>query len=48
VSAEPFDLAPVRDGSVFEPGDLLHDVLASLNSTELAQRRFREIARVAG
>jgi ATP-dependent Lhr-like helicase len=48
VSAEPFDLAPVRDGSVFEPGDLLHDVLASLNSSELAQRRFREIARVAG
>jgi len=27
---------------------LLHDVLASLNSSELAQRRFREIARVAG
>ncbi|RYY68055.1 MAG: DNA ligase-associated DEXH box helicase, partial [Comamonadaceae bacterium] len=48
VSAEPFDLATVADGSVFEPGDLLHDVLASLNSSELAQRRFREIARVAG
>ena len=29
-------------------GDLLHDVLASLNSSELARRRFREIARVAG
>ena len=28
--------------------DLLHDVLASLNSSALAQRRFREIARVAG
>ncbi|MDA7418868.1 ligase-associated DNA damage response DEXH box helicase [Xenophilus arseniciresistens] len=27
---------------------LLHEVLASLNATELAQRRFREIARVAG
>ena len=27
---------------------LLPDVLASLNSGELAQRRFREIARVAG
>jgi ATP-dependent Lhr-like helicase len=48
VSAEPFDLATVSDGSVFAPGDLLHDVLASLNSSELAQRRFREIARVAG
>jgi ATP-dependent Lhr-like helicase len=48
VSAEEFDLAPVLDKSVFGTGDLLHDVLASLNSTELAQRRFREIARVAG
>lgn len=27
---------------------LLHEVLASLNASELAQRRFREIARVAG
>ena len=29
-------------------GNLLHEVLASLNASELAQRRFREIARVAG
>ncbi|WP_296918392.1 ligase-associated DNA damage response DEXH box helicase [Polaromonas sp.] len=29
-------------------GDLLQEVLASLNASELAQRRFREIARVAG
>ncbi len=28
--------------------DLLHEVLASLNASELAQRRFREIARVSG
>jgi ATP-dependent helicase Lhr and Lhr-like helicase len=48
VSAEEFDLAPVADGRVFSTDNLLHDVLASLNSTELAQRRFREIARVAG
>jgi ATP-dependent Lhr-like helicase len=48
VSPEEFDLAPVRDLSVFAADNLLHDVLASLNSTELAQRRFREIARVAG
>ena len=27
---------------------LLHEILASLNATELAQRRFREIARVSG
>ena len=48
VSPEEFDLSPVRDRSVFAVENLLHDVLASLNSTELAQRRFREIARVAG
>jgi ATP-dependent helicase Lhr and Lhr-like helicase len=48
VSVEEFDLAPIEDGSVFSTANLLHDVLASLNSTELAQRRFREIARVAG
>jgi ATP-dependent Lhr-like helicase len=48
VSAEPFDITPVSDKSVFTTEHLLHDVLASLNSTELAQRRFREIARVAG
>ena len=48
-------LAPTRsirrrssDQSLFEEGDLLHDVLASLNSSELARRRFREIARVSG
>ena len=31
-----------------EHAALLHEVLASLNASELAQRRFREIARVSG
>ena len=44
----PVDIAPLLDKSLFEEGTLLADVLASLNSTELARRRFREIARVAG
>jgi ATP-dependent Lhr-like helicase len=48
VSAEAFDLEPITTQAVFSGTDLLHDVLASLNSSELAQRRFREIARVAG
>jgi ATP-dependent Lhr-like helicase len=48
VSAEDFDLSLVTGQQVFSTANLLHDVLASLNSTELAQRRFREIARVAG
>jgi ATP-dependent Lhr-like helicase len=36
-----------RAGLLAEEG-LLEDVLASLNASELARRRFREIARVAG
>ncbi|WP_280152682.1 ligase-associated DNA damage response DEXH box helicase [Piscinibacter sp. XHJ-5] len=48
LSAMPVDLAPLLDQRLFDEGELLHDVLASLNATELARRRFREIARVAG
>jgi ATP-dependent Lhr-like helicase len=48
LSAEPVDLSPLLDQSLFDANDLLADVLHSLNSSELAQRRFREIARVAG
>ncbi|SHM41589.1 ATP-dependent helicase Lhr and Lhr-like helicase [Duganella sacchari] len=33
---------------LFSTDRLLEDVLASLNATELSQRRFREIARIAG
>lgn len=36
------------EGGLLSPANLLHDVLASLNAGELAQRRFREIARIAG
>ncbi len=35
-------------GGAFTTGHLLEDVLASLNASELSQRRFREIARIAG
>lgn len=48
LSAQAFDIASVLDKTVFSQEGLLADVLASLNSSELAQRRFREIARVAG
>ena len=48
VSAQEVNLDPVRGKHVFTTDSLLDDVLASLNSTELAQRRFREVARVAG
>ncbi len=48
LSAHEPDLRGLHDHTLFDAGELLHDVLASLNSGELAQRRFREIARVAG
>ncbi|MES3014863.1 MAG: helicase-related protein, partial [Pseudomonadota bacterium] len=48
LSAEPIDPAALLDKRLFSETELLHDVLASLNSSELARRRFREIARVAG
>ena len=41
-------MQPLFERHVFDEAELLHDVLASLNSSELAQRRFREIARVSG
>ena len=50
LSAEPVDW-PALLPSVLLPRSgeaLLEEVLASLNASELAQRRFREIARVAG
>jgi len=48
LAAEPVDMQHLLDKRVFDAANLLADVLASLNSSELALRRFREIARVAG
>jgi ATP-dependent helicase Lhr and Lhr-like helicase len=48
LSTEPVDVAALIDKHAFAAEQLLEDVLASLNSGELAQRRFREIARVSG
>jgi ATP-dependent Lhr-like helicase len=48
LAARPPDLSAAVQATLFDTGTLLDDVLASLNSGELAQRRFREIARVAG
>jgi len=48
LAVKPLDVAPFDDGSLFAATGLLSDVMASLNSGELSQRRFREIARVAG
>jgi len=48
VGARPLHLAPLLQRTLLVTDDLMADVLASLNSGALAQRRFREIARVAG
>lgn len=51
LSATAVDWAGLLPGLLVAPGDpddLLQEVLHSLNAGELAQRRFREIARVAG
>jgi ATP-dependent helicase Lhr and Lhr-like helicase len=46
--AKPVAFGAVDAAALLHDSDLMADVLASLNSGELAQRRFREIARVAG
>jgi ATP-dependent Lhr-like helicase len=45
------DEAPIQDAiaeGLLEPANLVDDIPASLNATEMAKRQFREIARVAG
>ena len=46
--AQGLDAMADRPGEEGERSALLHEVLESLNASELAQRRFREIARVSG
>lgn len=48
LSATPVDWDPVLTKDIFTTDNLLQDVIGSLNAGELAQRRFREIARISG
>lgn len=48
LAAKPVPAEALAPSRLFATESLMADVLASLNSGELAQRRFREIARVAG
>ncbi len=49
LAAEDVDIASLVAGSALAAdATLMADVMASLNSSELARRRFREIARVSG
>lgn len=40
--------ALLHEGGLFDEAHLAEDIMASLNASELAQRRFREIARIGG
>lgn len=48
LSATEIDWASRLHQNVFSTTHLLKDVIGSLNASELAQRRFREIARISG
>jgi ATP-dependent Lhr-like helicase len=48
VSPQQFDWPALIEAGLFDEARLLEDVIDSLNASELAQRRFREIARIAG
>lgn len=48
LSATEVDWLQALNPGLLSPAHLLRDVLASLNAGELALRRFREIARIAG
>jgi ATP-dependent Lhr-like helicase len=48
LSAKPAPLEDALTGGLFAEENLLADILGSIHSAEMARRRFREIARVAG
>ncbi len=48
LSPEPLELDACGWARLLSPEDLLDDVLESVNAAELARRRFRDIARIAG
>ncbi len=48
LSAEEAPLAEALEAGLLDEAGLTEDILGSLHSTEMARRRFREIARIAG
>src|SRR5688500_14557477 len=48
LSPDPAPIEEALEAGLLAPHNLLDDVPASLNATEMARRQFREIARVAG
>lgn len=48
LSPDPFPAEPTLLRRYLSPEDLLQDLLASVDGSELARRQFRDIARIAG
>lgn len=48
LSDQPVPLEQALETNLFETGNLLHDVQASINAGEMARRKFRDIAAIAG
>ncbi|MFT4682821.1 MAG: ATP-dependent Lhr-like helicase [Flavobacteriales bacterium] len=48
VSDQPIDLEEAFDNNVLSPEHLMDDLKASINSAELARRKFRDIAVISG
>jgi ATP-dependent Lhr-like helicase len=48
LSNKPVDLQDVLDNNLFSPTYVLDDLQKSLNATEMARRKFRDIAVIAG
>ncbi len=48
LAAQPVDVAPLLNGGAWALESLSQDVIHSLSAGRLAQKRFREIARIAG
>ena len=48
LSEKPIDLQEVLDNNLFTTDHLFEDIQASINATEMASRKFRDIASIAG
>ncbi len=48
LAPEPAPLEEALESGLLSTENLNHDILASLNSVEMARRQFREVARIAG
>lgn len=47
-SPKTIDLSSFRHADIFSPDNMLDDIMQSMNSTEMAKKQFRQVARVAG